>query len=90
MGPQGVAADGQDYARVGTVGDRDQHRGGRAGGGIMLDHVAGQQLGVATRREGVAQALGERHSAGSSAKKAPSLHRPGGSLPSAKASSASS
>jgi len=84
----------QDHARLGPLDDRDQHCGRRDAMPVRLlvERVAADQLGAGAMPgfERRAQRVGQAHGAGSNAKKAPPLHRPAGSLPSARASSASS
>ncbi len=83
MGAQMLAADGQDHAGLGAVGDRDQHRGGTSARALEFGQVAGEQ---AARAAAFASAFrsrsARRHSAVSSGKKVPSLQMPGGSPPS--------
>ena len=57
MGPQMLAANRQDYAGLGPVGDRDEHRG-RPCLVVVLHHVALEKVGVRGGK-GVPKTIGE-------------------------------
>src|SRR4249919_3332077 len=83
-----VAANGENQARIGPIGDCDEH-GGRARLVILpLQYVAGQQVMRRVGRERASDSVDQAH--GTNGKKAPLDQTPGGSWDSARAISASS
>ncbi len=90
MGAHMLAADGEDHARLGTVGDCNQDRGGNRSAVAKLGQVSFDRRLRRLGQERGPQPLGQRHPVASSVKNAPSLHTPGGSEPSARPISTSS
>ena len=89
MGAQMLAPHGENQARLGAIGDGDQHCRLDLRSRAEFGEIAFEWRLKRRGRQCCAQTFGEGHTL-SNGKKAPLLHTPGGLQPAASASSASS